>query len=182
MAIKPLASQRDAALEALRGHFVHNTIDLNEYEQRVEHVTLATDLDTMNAALADLQPLAPVADKPQALVLADQGRLPLLAIFSSLERRGGWLTARREKIVTVFGNTELSLMDAPLPEGVTTLDIACVFGNVELTVPSGLRVELQVTAVLGNAEDPGQRGQPAAGPVLRLRGVCVFGNVEVRRR
>ena len=183
MAVKPLASQREAALDQLRAHFVQNTLDMHEYEKRVEFVALADDLDAMNSALADLQPLTTAPPKPQALALPDRGR-PLLAIFGSLERRGGWLTTRHEKIVAVFANAELSLLDAPLPDGVTTLEIVCVFGNFELTVPADLRVEMQVMGILGNAEDRGQRGQVAVGqgPVLRLRGVCVFGNVEIHRR
>ncbi len=186
MAVKPLASQRDAALDQLRAHFVHNTIDVDAYERRVEHVTQADDLDTMNLALADLQPLAVAQPESKtALVLPEHGRVPILSIFGSVERRGNWLTARQEKIVTVFGNAELGMLDTAMPDGVTTLDVVCVFGNVELTVPVGLRVELEVTGILGNTEDRGGRSQPSAtagGPLLRVRGVCVFGNVEIKRR
>lgn len=188
MAVKPLESQREAAITQLRHHYVQNTFDADEYERRVELVTQAADLDALQAVTADLQPLAPpvtaqaAVSRPGALVLADQPSLPKLAIFGSLERRGGWLTSRKERVITVFGSAELSLVGATLPPGVTTIDLVCVFGSIELTVPTDVTVELDVLAVLANAEDHGGRApRPEGAPVLRIRGVSVFGNVEVTR-
>ncbi len=183
MSVKPLASQRDAAIEQLRAHYVHNTLDVHEYEQRVEHVTQANDLATMNLAVADLQPLDLAPPPRQALARPESAPAPLLAVFGSVERHSGWLTARHERVVTVFANAELGVTAAELADGVTTLDVTCVFGNVELTVPVDLTVELRLTGFLGNVEDHG-RNPPGEvrGPVLRVQGKCVFGNVEIRRR
>jgi hypothetical protein len=181
MAIKPLASQRDAAIEQLRAHYVHNTIDVHAYEERVAHVTQAQDLAEMNTALADLQPLVLAQPEQHALALKPTSDAPLLAIFGSMERRGNWLTARQERLVTVFGSAELGLLDTPLQDGVTTLELTCVFGSVELTVPADLRVELQVSSVFGSAQDDGA-SQATTGPVLRVVGKCVFGSVEIHRK
>ena len=184
MTLKPLDSQREAAIAQLRDHYVHNTFDADEYARRVEQVTQAGDLTTLQAAVADLQPLVVATPtRPGAIVLAEQASAPRLAIFSSLERRGNWLTSRRERVITVFGNAELSLRDVVLPPGVTTIDVVCVFGNVELTVPPDVHVVLEVNAILASAEDDGAHVPHLAdAPVLRIRGVTVFGNVEVHRR
>ncbi len=183
MSVKPLASQRDAAIEQLRAHYVHNTLDVHEYEQRVEHVAQAHDLETMNLAIADLQPLV-LPDAPrQALARPEAGQAPLLAIMGSVERRSGWLTAHQQRVVTVFGSAELGVTAAELPDGVTTLDVTCVFGNVELSVPADVTVELRLTGFLGAVEDRGRNppGETRA-RVLRVLGVCVCGNVEISRR
>ena len=181
MGMKPLASQRDAALAQLRQHYVHNTIAVDAYERRVEHVTQADDLEQMNLALADLQPLVVPETKSRALAMPLESRAPIVAVFGSTVRRGNWLSAQTERVVTVFGNAELSLTE--LPPGVTTLDIGCVFGNVELTVPSSVHVEMHVRSILANAEDHARTAAPQDGaPVLRIRGVCIFGNVEINRR
>jgi hypothetical protein len=82
----------------------------------------------------------------------------------------------------VFGNIELDLRNAVLPAGgAVELDVRAVFGNVEITVPPHLALESDGRAILGNFDQIERAPSAAApdGPVLRIRGTSVFGNVEI---
>ena len=53
-------------------------------------------------------------------------------------------------------------------------------GGIELTVPEGTEVDAQVIPIFGGV-DVGKLAPPTPDlPVLRLRGVCGFGGVDIR--
>ncbi len=79
---------------------------------------------------------------------------------------------------------ELDYREALLGPGVMEVMAVAVLGNIEILVPPGLYVECDGMAVLGNVEhveDLPVEVDPD-GPMLRIRGVSVLGNVEVRVR
>ena len=87
-------------------------------------------------------------------------------------------------IVTVFGGVELDFRDAVLPGREITLDAIVVFGGLEITVPPEMRVMDTGPRSLVAARSPGQPGVGAGpdAPVLRIKGACVLGGVEVQRK
>jgi hypothetical protein len=84
-------------------------------------------------------------------------------------------------VLAVLGGIELDFRDAVLPEGGTVVDVACVLGGVEVTVPPGVAVQVEGMGILGGFDDS-SRSEPGSGPRLVIRGFALLGGVEVRTR
>ena len=55
-----------------------------------------------------------------------------------------------------------------------------VLGNIELTFPGDLNIELRIGSVLSSVEFHDQRSMvPRSGRTVRVTGSCFLGNVEV---
>jgi hypothetical protein len=82
----------------------------------------------------------------------------------------------------VLGNIELDLRDVTFPDGVTQIHVRAVLGNIEIVVPPHLPVECEGTGILASfaalSRMPAEG--TATGPVLRIVGSAVLGNVEIR--
>lgn len=117
---------------------------------------------------------------PREPVPNDGSTVSSFAMMAGLERtnrsdrfRGGDLTA-------VMGGVGLDLRGArPVPEG-AVLDVFALWGGIELTVPEGWRVELEVVPLLGGFEDRTRAVEStAAAPRLKIRGFVVMAGGEV---
>lgn len=84
-----------------------------------------------------------------------------------------------QRVVTVFGDTDLDLTDATL-EGEATLGCTTVFGDLDIEVPAHWRVEVHGPTVLGEVRVPEGAGPGA--PVLHLDTVTVLGDLQVHAR
>src|SRR5262249_44347570 len=67
-----------------------------------------------------------------------------VAFMSSQTRKGDWLLPRLFRVVTFMGNAEIDLTTARLGPGVSRIEVRAMFGNIEITVPRGIRVECDV--------------------------------------
>lgn len=95
-------------------------------------------------------------------------------IFPPGEFKGG-------KISNIFGGTEIDLTQTTLAEGTNILEIDCVFGGINLIVPSDWNVKIAVKSVMGGFSDKrrivktnGSKGE------LIIRGSTVFGGGEIK--
>ncbi len=120
------------------------------------------------------------------------------AVFGSVERRGPWTVPSKLDVRVLFGSAELDLREAVLGPGTTTIDVGVTFGSLELTVPPGLAVEVNVSSIAGSVED---KRKPAAlassvtsdepavagpyrtadtnAPRVRITGTTKFGSCEI---
>ena len=162
---------RDRVVELLTQHYAHDGIPLDEFERRTPAVFAATSADVLHALVADVAPAALPAPVP------DHGRIS--AIFSSNEQQSAMAVARYLEIVAIFGNAELDLRDAGFVDGVTTIEIRATLGNVELTLPADVRVEMAGAAILGSFTSYAPSLAAPTTRVVRIVGRAVLANVEV---
>lgn len=102
----------------------------------------------------------------------------IVAVFDnrSVERvgpfGGGSATA-------VFGDLRLDLRHATLePEG-ATVQVTTVFGDVDLEVPEGWNVKVSGPELLGDVNLRAAHDPPADAPILQLRVVTIFGDIDI---
>jgi hypothetical protein len=135
----------------------------------------------------DLTPGAPrvgAAGRPALHVVLPPERLPerqgLLAFFSSNERKGKWALPRKMRVATFMGSVVLDLREAEISYGVSEIEVFALFGNCEVYVPAGVRVEHMGDALAGNFElrMDGAPEIPPDAPIIRIRGMVYFSNVE----
>ena len=183
-----LRDRRDQAIQHLTDAFVADLITVDEFEDRLARAHAANAVADLDALVADLAPLpaggastwlAPLDVNPNLAV----SKRRIRSILGNVERRGPWAVPSRLEVSATFGNVELDFRDARFTAGVTELDARVVFGNLEIIVPPQLAVECEGSSVLGDVESHGTGAvSDPDRPLLRIRGLAVLGNVEVRTR
>lgn len=115
--------------------------------------------------------------------IANEDYVDFVNVFSGGERQIVSQNFQGGKISAVFGGIELDLTKAKLAEGVSVIDIACVFGGATIIVPDDWYVSIEVTPILGGFSDtrklnPGRTVDAAKH--LLIKGAVVFGGGEVK--
>lgn len=86
--------------------------------------------------------------------------------------------------VTVFGGTEINLMQADVT-GPIVLEVTQVFGGTKLIVPPHWKIQSKdLVALFGGIDDKrppvNSQGTEEADKVLILKGTCMLGGIEIR--
>lgn len=193
--LSPSTPQREQAIERLSRSFAEDAITMDEFELRAELVYSALTAADLQALVADLPAVIEPPDAKRGkgasvsrVVTGDR----ITTFLGSTERRMPVTVPRQLSVRTMLGNTELDFRGARFEPGITELHVRCLLGNVEITVPEGVRVELLVTSVLANVgatrspnvEESQSRGDTHSGTVfgqsvLRVTGWALLANVEV---
>ena len=186
LTVAPTSTQREAAIETLTRSFADDTLTMDEFERRAEAVYKALTVVDLQALTADLDRThsaslsGDVGDSASNSV-PDTGRIR--SFLGNIERGGADIRVPRLLKVSAFmGNVELDFSRAVFGEGVTEIRLKNRFGNIEITVPRGARVEMGCSAILASVDSSGvQHDTPTSGEtIIRITGSAVFGNVEVK--
>jgi len=112
-----------------------------------------------------------------------------LEIEGPQTRQLGLLTVSRRRatsqvlsggdLVAFMGGCELDLRDARPTANGAVLDVVAVWGGIEVLVPKGWQVDLQVVPVMGGAEDETKVSAEDVGHRLKIRGLVLMGGIEV---
>ena len=105
-----------------------------------------------------------------------------VVFFSSSNRNGDWILPRLFRVVACMGNMELDLTSAKLAPGDSQIEIRCFFGNVEITVPPEIRLDVEGHPFVGSFEM--SRSVPSAqspdAPRLLISGSVFMGAVTIK--
>jgi hypothetical protein len=108
--------------------------------------------------------------------------LDVSAVFGTVTRNVISKNFKGGEVNAVFGGAEINLSQADF-EGVVELELNQVFGGTKLIVPANWKIHSEQSAVFGGIEDK-RPVQPvssvAENKVLKLKGDCVFGGIEIR--
>ena len=170
----PTFSARERVVDLLQLRFADDNLSLEEFERRVAVAYQAKTSEELNQLVVDLLPDTPVGEVSKSARIS--------AILSSNERNGPMSLPRHLEIVAILGNVELDLTDSTFAAGVTEIAVSVVLGNVEITVPFGVRVECAGNALLGNFEYNAATivGYPTDDArVVRITGHAAIGSVEI---
>ncbi len=108
-------------------------------------------------------------------------RLDLVSIFNGTERTVISKQFKGGDSVTVFGGTEINLLQADI-EGEARLDIVTVFGGTKILVPKNWEVRNEVSGLFGGVEDKRYSAVEIVtddNKVLTVTGTAIFGGVEI---
>ena len=165
-------SDRARVLDALREAVADGRIDMDEFTERSDRVQAARTLGELPEATADLLP----ADR-QPIRLDPQ---PVLALMSTLTRRGRWVAYPDENVVAVAGHVDIDLREALFLRNHQRLNITALFGVVEIDVPEGVEVRITGRSFLGLRTTTARASGHPRPPVLEITGLTLFGLVRVR--
>lgn len=105
------------------------------------------------------------------------------AFFSGTERRVTSQEFKGGKLTSIFGGTDLNLINANLAEGTNILDVFVLFGGTDIVVPADMNVRVQVTAIFGGFSDERKvinENIDNDGKELVIKGLVLFGGGEVK--
>lgn len=208
--IAPSAADREAVMSALGDAYAADQLELDELERRMARVYRATSHEALAEVLAGLgrrhvvappsaasrQPERPqsVADLAYqdarameygAAVVARPEIVPLrsavVAIMGGTERKGAWVVPRLVRCIAVMGGVDLDMREAQFGEGVTEIEVFAMFGGIDITVPTGVRVETTGMGIMGGFSVSGADADPGPNaPVLRISGAAIMGGVDAK--
>ena len=107
---------------------------------------------------------------------------PAIAIFGGATRKGSWVVPRAFQAFALFGGVEIDLRDASLEDREVTIYANAIFGGVDITVPEGVAVITSGAGIMGGYDGPSDDGGAPNGPVIHIKGIAIFGGVDVRRK
>ena len=185
---KNLESFRKKTLVVLEENFTHGVIDVDEYEKRIDialNTSIEADLVRLTADLTVI-PEEPSSDEqperkePSGTRVHAKEEDLIAGILSSINRKGEWSPARRNRIVSLMGSVRLDFTNVELPAGITEVDFFCVMGSLDVVVPDGVKVDVSGLPVMGSIDnrikDPGIQNCP----VLKIRGLALMGSVDIK--
>jgi hypothetical protein len=186
----PLTQVREFVVDQLKLNFAHDNLEVEEFEIRLEKANQSASKQEMLELVSDLPRMKETESKEvaeyQGSVAINTGRVKetanMVAILGGSSKKGVWKPARSTRVLAVLGGTELDYTEAIMPPGTTDINVACFMGGVDIAVPPGVNVVIDVIPILGGADDSTDQDEYADGPTLRVRGVVLFGGVEVKTK
>jgi hypothetical protein len=103
-----------------------------------------------------------------------------LAVLGSAQRSGFWRLAEDSRVVAVLGSCKIDLRSARISAAVTTLEVSAVLGSIDVIVPAGVEVDVEVHALLGSRDMRVGAAPPEGAPIIRITGMVLLGSLNVR--
>jgi Domain of unknown function (DUF1707)/Cell wall-active antibiotics response 4TMS YvqF len=183
-------ADRERVAELLRKAAGDGRLDIDELEQRLELAYAAKTYGelvpiTQDLPAAGASHLTPLPEPSQARVGGVPTTSNAIAIFGGAERKGSWVVPDRFNAFAMFGGIELDLLQASLESRDVTINAVAIMGGVDIVVPDDITVRVDGVGILGGFDESTKYSAPAppaGAPVVRIKGMAVFGGVSVSRR
>jgi hypothetical protein len=177
--------ERRRVIATLQAACVEGRLNLDEYGQRVEAALTARTRAQLEALLVDLPAETGTSEElgiaSSNRAAARGGRVSnTLAVLGSAQRSGFWRLAEESRVVAILGSCKIDLRSARISAAVTTLEVSAVLGSIDVIVPAGVEVDLEVHALLGSRDMRMGTAPPAGAPVIRITGMVLLGSLNVR--
>ena len=181
-------ADRERVAELLRQAAGEGRLDIDELEQRLELAYAAKTYGELVPITQDLP--ATQASHPEPMPSqARIGGVPTtsnaIAIFGGAERKGSWVVPDHFNAFAMFGGVELDLLEASLESRELTIIAVAIMGGVDIVVPDDLTVMVDGAGILGGFGETTRHSTPpppAGAPVVRIKGMALFGGVTVTRK
>jgi hypothetical protein len=182
--------ERHQVAEILREAAGAGRIDLTELDERLEATYAArtyADLVPITSDLPSAIASATPASQRPAAVGAGQGSAPVrhLAIMGGLERRGAWTVPTVMTVTCVMGGADLDLREARWSGDECVLTVNAFMGGASIVVGPEVDVVMEGIGIMGGYAGPSTKVAAeltADSPVLRVKGVAIWGGVSVERK
>ena len=182
-------ADRHQVAEILREAAGEGRLDIDELDQRLEATYAAR-------TYADLVPItfdlpshpyrrAQLARPASADIVPGAKREQHFAIMSGLNRKGVWVVPEHFTLFALMGGAELDLREAKFAAPEVVLTINAFMGGAQVIVGPNVRVQMEGTGIMGGYSGPSGLVDPEvdeSSPVVRVRGVAIWGGVNVERK
>ncbi|WP_441251588.1 DUF1707 SHOCT-like domain-containing protein [Kitasatospora sp. McL0602] len=181
-------ADRERIAELLRDAYAEGRLTVEEHSERIEAAYGARTLGELAPLTRDLpahRPIsmakAPLAG-PAPLPPARSESPSMLAIFGGASRKGRWRVGSHLKAVAIFGGVEIDLSDAVFESPEVVIEVTAVFGGVDIKVPENVSLQGSGVGIFGGFDVKEQTSADPYAPVVRIKGMAVFGGCEAKPR
>lgn len=109
-----------------------------------------------------------------------EDRLEATTVFGGIKKNIVTKTFKGGEVTCAFGGAEINLSQADFT-GVISLECTQIFGGAKFLIPAHWKVQSEITTIFGSMEDnrPTTAVSPDQSKILILKGVCLFGGIEI---
>jgi hypothetical protein len=183
-------AERHQVAEILREAAGEGRLDLDELDSRLEATYAARTYADLVPITLDLpshaRQVPPVrAAAGSALVVPGPERSRHFAVLSGFDRRGVWTVPEHLTVVAFWGGAELDLRQARFAAQECVITVHAVMGGATVIVPPHVNVVMEGTGIMGGYSGPSglvDAALDATSPTVRIRGVAIWGGVNVERK
>jgi len=169
-------ADREQAVVALRQHLLAGRLTLEEFSERIDGALRAK----VTGELARLQDDLPEVFAQPAASRRKPARFTMV-VLGHVARRGRLRLRRWAFASSIFGDLDFDLRDATVDQRRTAVTVVAAFGNVDIYVPEGVRVDVGGLTIFGHRRDWGHdTGRPGA-PAIHVRVLGFAGTIDVWR-
>ncbi|MET0243060.1 MAG: DUF5668 domain-containing protein [Flavitalea sp.] len=108
--------------------------------------------------------------------------IDIAAVFGAVNRKVFSKNFKGGEAVCVLGGSEIDMMNADITEGPIELEIVCILGGATLFIPPNWYVKTNMSSVFGGVDDRRKNINPDPSKVILIKGVCIFGGMEIKTR
>ena len=180
---RPIKVQREEAIKKLEHNFAHGYLEVEEFESRLDlaiNTTLSQDLARITADLA----IIPTNTENSSDIIINTGKVRseemFLSILSGVDRKGIWKPARKNRVFTLLGGTDLDFSEAIFPPGETDIEFLCLLGGLDIIVPEGINVEVKGLPIMAGIDKKVSDEHYPGRPTLRIHGIVLMGGVDIK--
>jgi hypothetical protein len=185
-------ADRERVAETLREAAAEGRLTLSELEERLDATFRARTYGDLEPITGDLPPgwdLVPGGPPVGPAGVVGRTRDPLgpavrteriSAVFGDERRSGRWEVPRRLEVTSVLGEVTIDFTEAIVRDREIVVQVAVALGSVTLIVPEGIDVRMDTGFVLGDRKVRLTGPVTPGGPVYRVRGFVVLGEITVR--
>lgn len=183
-------ADRDAVATVIRDALGEGRLTLTEVDDRLAQVYRARTLGELKPITQDLPGHAALVPPPAASPALPEPGIPArivpgpasgraVAVFSGVERKGVWTVPESLMLTTVFGGADLNMTDAAFAARHVTVKVFALFGGAQITVPPGVEVISDVTAIFGGVDNKATQPATPGAPTIRVKGFAMFGGLAI---
>lgn len=116
---------------------------------------------------------------PKSVSESTENYFDEVAIFGGTERKFVSDNMQGGKITSIFGGSEIDLRGSNASDG-AVIEIFCMFGGVELTLPEDWKVHMNTTAIFGGFSDARKSISQNHTTTVYIKGFTMFGGGEIK--
>lgn len=116
--------------------------------------------------------------KEKIKTLNQEGLEEYYATFSGQEINPKGEEFKGASLNAIFGGIDLNLTEAQIQKD-TLINVASVFGGVDIKVPSNVNVKVKSTSIFGGADNKVKKYTDNL-PTIYVKAFCLFGGVDIK--
>nr|WP_275942263.1 LiaF domain-containing protein [Streptomyces spiramenti] len=119
---------------------------------------------------------------PRPPTREEAARLPgprnVVAVLGGADRQGSWRVGAQMNAIAVCGGVDIDLTEAIFDQPEVVINATAVCGGISIQVPENITLVCEGSGIMGSFDAREMVAADPAAPVVRLRGVAIWGAVE----